>query len=382
MRTGLSEREAGSGKRIVNSGDFGIATDGQTVEWFSLSVPGGLRIRFMSLGGTILSIEAPDRNGVFADVALGFDTLDQYLGDSAFVGPIVGRYANRIANGRFTLDGRQYTLAKNNGPNHLHGGPLGFHRAHWKVTPHESGTDAVLEYESVDGEEGFPGRLNVRVSYSLTSQNDFVVDYYAIATAPTPINLTQHTYFNLAGEGSGDILGHALTVNAGAFTPVSATLIPTGEIRSVERTPFDFRTPRLIGERIDDDNEQLKHGAGYDHNFVLERGSHPGTTFAARVFEPTTGRILEIHTSEPGIQVYSGNSLPAKLPGKKGRAYGRCGGLALETQHFPDSPNQPAFPSTILRPGETFRSQTVYCFSTDRAREIAPTDRYVPESRL
>ena len=349
-----------------------MGPDGETVEWFSLSTPGGLRIRFMSLGGTILSIEAPDRLGAFADVALGFDTLDQYLADGAYLGPIVGRYANRIANGGFTLDGRHYTLAKNNGPNHLHGGPSGFHRAHWTVTPHESGAGAVLEYESVDGEEGFPGQLNVRVSYSLTRQSDFVVDYHATSNAPTPINLTQHTYFNLSGEGSGDILDHELTVNAGGFTPVNETLIPTGEIRSVEKTPFDFRTPRLIGERIDECDEQLKHGGGYDHNFVLERGSDPGTTFAAKLFEPMTGRILEIYTSEPGIQVYSGNSLPAKLPGKKGHAYRRRGGVALETQHLPDSPNQPAFPSTILRPGETFRSQTVYRFSTDRAREIAP----------
>lgn len=323
----------------------------------------------MSLGGTILSIEPPDRDGVFADVALGFDTLDEYLGDSAFIGSIVGRYANRIANGRFTLDRREYTLAKNNGPNHLHGGPSGFHRAHWKVTPNESGTGAVLEYESADGEEGFPGQLNVRVSYSLISQSDFVVDYYATSTAPTPINLTQHTYFNLAGEGSGDILGHELTLNARAFTPVSETLIPTGEIRSVEGTPFDFRTPRLIGERIDDDDQQLEYGGGYDHNFVLEPGSNPDTAFAARLYEPITGRILEIHTSEPGIQVYSGNSLPAKLPGKNGHEYRRRGGVALETQHIPDSPNQPAFPSTILRPGATFRSQTVYRFTTDRVNQ-------------
>ena len=321
----------------------------------------------MSLGGTILSIEAPDRDGVFADVALGFDTLDEYLSDSAFIGPIVGRYANRIANGTFTLDGRQYTLARNNGPNHIHGGPSGFHRAHWKVTPHRSGASAILDYESPDGEEGFPGQLNVRASYSVTSASDFVADYYATSTAPTPINLTQHTYFNLAGEGSGDILGHELTLNAGAFTPVSDTLIPTGEIRSVAGTPFDFRTPRLVGERIDADDEQLKRGGGYDHNFVLDGASSPGTTeFAAKLYEPTSGRILEIFTSEPGIQVYSGNSLPAKLPGKNGHTYHRRGGVALETQHFPDSPNQPAFPSTILRPGETFRSQTIYRFSTDR----------------
>jgi len=334
-------------------------------------MPGGIRIRFISLGGIILSIEVPDRDGATADVALGYDTLDDYFADEAYLGSIVGRYANRIANGRFALDGRQYNLARNDFPNHLHGGPLGFHRAHWKVTPFENGAGAVLEYESVDGEEGYPGRLNARVTYALTRQSELVVDYHATSSAPTPVNLTQHTYFNLAGHGNGDILGHELTVNASLFTPVGESLIPTGELRRVEGTPFDFRTPRLIGERIDGDDEQLAHGRGYDHDFVLERGSHTGTAFAARLFEPGSGRILEVYTSEPGIHVYSGNSLSGRLRGKKGRVYGRRAGVALETQHFPDSPNQPGFPSTILRPGETFRSRTVYRFSTDRSRHPA-----------
>lgn len=356
---------------LLHRGDFGVGPDGETVEWFSLSTPKGIRIRFISLGGIILSVEVPDRNGVVGDVALGHDTLDEYFADEAYLGAIIGRYANRIANGRFALDGREYSLARNDGPNHLHGGPLGFHRAHWKVTPFENSAGAVLEYESTDGEEGYPGRLNARVTYALTRQCELVVDYHATSSAPTPVNLTQHTYYNLAGHGNGDILGHELTVNASRFTPVKETLIPTGEMRSVEGTPFDFRMPRLIGKRIDDGDEQLAHGGGYDHNFALERGSHTGTAFAAKLFEPGSGRILEVFTSEPGIQVYSGNSLPGRLRGKKGRVYGRRGGVALETQHFPDSPNQPGFPSTILRPGETFRSRTVYRFSTDRARHPA-----------
>jgi aldose 1-epimerase len=343
---------------------FGVTPLGVPVEAFTLSSSSGIRVRFISLGGIIQSIEVPDRNGVVDDVALGYDTLDRYLADKSYLGAIVGRYANRIAKGRFTLDGCQYRLATNDGANHLHGGPGGFHRVLWNVTPfRREGHDcARLEYTSNSGEEGYPGRLTARVTYSLGNDGELAVEYRAAADEATPVNLTQHTYFNLAGHDRGDILDHELTVNALHFTPVDETLIPTGETRSVSGTPFDFTTPCRIGDRIDGDDEQLRRGGGYDHNFVLQRGSG----FAARVYDPQSGRVLEVGTTEPGMQIYSGNSLPERMQGKGGGAYRRRGGIALETQHFPDSPNQPDFPSTILRPGEELRSRTVYRFSTDR----------------
>ena len=284
---------------------------------------------------------------------------------------VVGRYGNRIANGRFTLDGRTYALATNNGPNHLHGGLKGFDKVVWVAEGFERGGSVGVTYRHVspDGDEGYPGRVEVRVSYTLSPSNELAVDYEATTDRPTPINLTQHSYFNLAGDASGDVLGHQLTIDADRFTPVDATLIPTGELAPVAGTPFDFRQPTTIGARIAADHPQLKTGNGYDHNFVLN-GWSPGSSqalhHAARAVDPGSGRTLDVATTEPGVQFYSGNFLDGTVVGKSGRAYGRRHGFCLETQHFPDSPNHPAFPSTILRPGDTYRSRTVFTFGVSK----------------
>jgi aldose 1-epimerase len=275
----------------------------------------------------------------------------------------VGRYANRIAGGRFSLDGRDYTLERNDGPNHLHGGSGGFHRALWDVEPQDcdAGACALLRYTSPAGNGGYPGSLTVRVTYTLTHEDSLIIDYHAATDAPTPVNLTQHSYFNLAGAGAGDILDHELWLNARGFTPIDPTLVPTGEIRGVEGTPFDFTTPARIGSLIDEADEQLVRCDGYDHNFVLERHGDTGPVLAARLLDPPSGRMLTVFTTEPGLQLYSGNALETAAGG-----YGRRAGLTLETQHFPDSPNHPAFPNTILRAGQDFSSRTVYAFSAAR----------------
>ena len=331
---------------------------------FTLTNARGMEVRFASVGGVILSVQVPDRNGAMADVVLGYDAPDDYQTDRYYFGAIVGRYANRIANGAFSIDGHAYALAKNDGPNHLHGGIRGFHRAEWIVEPFTdvARSGAVLSRLSPAGEEGYPGNLQVAVTYTLTDRNELIFDYLATTDAPTPVNLTQHSYFNLAGHDRGDILGHQLTLNASRFTPVNATLIPTGALRAVVGTPFDFTATHAIGARIDVADEQLQFGHGYDHNFVIDRAAATTLTLAARVAEPSSGRMLEVHTTEPGIQLYTGNWLDGSMPGKRGHAYGRRCGLALETQHFPDSPNQEQFPPTILRPGEEYRSRTVYRF--------------------
>jgi aldose 1-epimerase len=324
-----------------------------------------MEVRFISYGGTITSIRVPDREGQVAEVTLGHDTLAGYVEDSRWFGALVGRYANRIAGGRFSLDGRDYILERNDGPNHLHGGSGGFHRAVWEVEPRESDTGAcaLLHYTSPAGDGGYPGTLTVRVTYTLTHEDSLIIDYHATTDAPTPVNLTQHSYFNLAGARAGNILDHELWLNARAFTPIDPTLIPTGEIRGVDGTPFDFTTPARIGSRIDEADEQLTRCGGYDHNFVIERQGEGGLSFAARLQDPRSGRTLTVLTTEPGIQLYSGNALETAAGD-----YARRAGLTLETQHFPDSPNQSAFPSTVLRPGRALSSRTAYTFSAGRPR--------------
>ena len=306
-------------------------------------------------------MRVPDKSGNLGDIVLGHDTLDGYLVNPPYFGVIVGRYANRIANAAFTLDGAKYTLAKNDGPNSLHGGVIGFNKQIWEAKEFKNakGVGVAFSYLSKDGEEGYPGNLKVKVSYTLTDENQLILDYEAATDKATPLNLSQHSYFNLAGEGSGDILGHHLMLNADRFTPVDKTLIPTGELRPVQGTPMDFTKPTAIGERINEDYEQLVVGRGYDHNWVINR-KDDRLTLAARVHEPTSGRVLEVFTTEPGVQFYSGNFLDGTIAGKHGHVYKQRYGFCLETQHFPDSPNHPDFPSTILKPGQTFRSQTVF----------------------
>jgi aldose 1-epimerase len=347
----------------VAKAEFGKTPEGQTVDVYTLTNSEGMEVRAITFGGIITSIRVPDRNGKLDDVALGFDTLDGYLRNPPYFGAIIGRYGNRIARGRFTLDGKTYTLAVNNRPNHLHGGTKGFDKVVWKAESFKNpdGVGLVFTHTSPDGDEGYPGALSLRVTYTLNNKNEIAFDYEATTDKATPVNLTQHTYFNLAGDGSRDILDHVLTIPASRLTPVDQTLIPTGELTSVEGTPFDFRMPTAIGARIAANDPQIRFGNGYDHNFVLDRNGD-GLVLAAHVEEPMTGRVLEISTTEPGMQFYTGNFLDGSLTGKAGHVYKRRMGFALETQHFPDSPNKPEFPSTILKPGETYRSKTVFAF--------------------
>jgi aldose 1-epimerase len=345
----------------VTRAPFGKMPDGKAVEVFTLTNSNGVEVRAITYGGIITSLRVPDRNGSMGDVVLGFDSLDAYLKGHPYFGAIVGRYGNRIAGGTFTLDGRTFKLVTNNGPNHLHGGTVGFDKAIWTGEP-TSGAGIEFTHTSPDGDEGYPGTLKARVTYTLTDRNELVVEYHATTDKPTHVNLTQHSYFNLAG--SGDILGHELTIHADRYTPVDSTLIPTGELATVAGTPFDFRKPMAIGARINQPHEQLKHGGGYDHNFVLngKAGARP----AARLTEPKSGRTLDVSTTEPGLQFYSGNFLDGTLKGKGGQVYQKRAGLCLETQHYPDSPNKPKFPSTILRPGQEYRSKTVFTFGVSR----------------
>jgi aldose 1-epimerase len=346
----------------VTRASFG-AISGQHVDIFTLRNANGIEVKATNYGGIITSIVVPDRNGRPGDIVLGFDDLQSYVKDSPYFGAVVGRYGNRIAKGRFTLDGHTYTLAVNNGPNHLHGGLKGFDKVIWNAEPLPGATGLVLSRRSPDGEEGYPGNLDVRVTYRLTDDNRLVIDYHASTDKATPVNVTQHSYFNLAGEG--DVLGHELTIDADRYTPVDANLIPTGELAPVDGTPFDFRKSTAIGARIDQPNQQLKNAGGYDHNWVLNRKG-TGLQLAARVVEPKTGRTLEVSTTQPGLQFYSGNFLDGTLKGKGGRVYQKHAGLCLETQHFPDSPNHPGFPSTIVRPGEQYDTQTVFRFGVQQ----------------
>ena len=350
---------------MVERTHFGTLPDGEEVERFRLQNTAGAEATIITYGATLVSLATPDRDGIIEDIVLGHDSLDGYLEANPYFGSIVGRYANRIAGGSFTLDGETYTLARNNGPNHLHGGLKGFDKANWEVEQIIEDANQVgisLNYVSADGEEGYPGTLDVRVTYLLTEDNRLIVDYEATTDKATPVNLTQHAYFNLAGGNS--VEDHHLTLAASHYTPVDSTLIPTGEIRSVEGTAFDFRRGKRIGEQIDDDDQQLLYGGGYDHNFVLDRVSGD-LILAATVLEPESGRILEVHTTKPGMQFYTGNFLDGSITGKNGVQYGRRSGFCLETQYYPDSPNQPNFPSSVLRPGEVYQTQTVFAFRAE-----------------
>ena len=349
---------------MVNKKTFGKTADGRAIDIYTLTNAHGVEARVITYGGILVSLRVPDKNGHLDDVVLGFDTFDGYSKPGPYFGAIVGRYGNRIAKAKFSLDGKEYTLAKNNGPNSLHGGLKGFDKVVWQAEQfqNQKGVGVILTYTSADGEEGFPGNLKVKVTYTLTDRNELDLDYQANTDKATPVNLTNHSYFNLAGEGKGDILGHLLMLNADHFTPVDSDLIPTGKLESVKGTPLDFTKPTAVGARINDQNEQLKLGGGYDHNFVINRKGE-GLTLAARVVEPTSGRVLEVNTTEPGVQFYTGNFLDGTVIGKHGVAYQKRYGFCLETQHYPDSPNQPHFPSTILRPGQVYRTRTTFKFS-------------------
>ncbi len=343
---------------------FGKTLDGTPVEIYTLRNKNGMEARIMTYGGIIQSLKVPDKNGHFGDVVLGYDSIDQYLTNSPYFGALIGRYGNRIAKGHFTLDGVTYTLATNNVPNTLHGGVKGFDKVVWHATPGHSdlGPTLTLTYVSHDGEEGFPGTLTVKAVYTLTEDNSIRLDYTATTDKDTVANLTQHSYFNLAGQG--DILGHLVYINADKFTPVDSTLITTGELKPVDGTPFDFRTPTTIGARIGQDDEQLKFGKGYDHNWVI---NHPIGELGldARVTEPTTGRVMEVWSTEPGLQFYSGNFLDGSNIGKGGRVYQFRNAIAMEPQHYPDSPNHDNFPSVVVHPGDTYHNTIVYKFLTN-----------------
>lgn len=343
---------------------FGKMPDGQVVHLYTLTNSKGMQVGITNYGARIVSIIVPDRDGHMTDVVLGFDSLKGYLGNDPFFGATVGRYANRIANGRFKLDGVEYKLPINNEPNTLHGGPQGFDKKVWPARELTGANPAVeLTYFSKNGEMGFPGDMHVKVVFTLENDNALRLDYTATTDKDTVINLTNHSYFNLSGEGSGSILDEVAMINADEFTPINSTEIPLGSLRSVAGTPFDFRQPTPIGEHINENDEQLKFASGYDDNWVINRKG-PGLVLAARVMDPKSGRVVECYTTEPGVQFYTANFLDGTIRGKDGKTYGHRSAFTLETQHFPDSPNQPQFPSTELKPGETYHQTTVFKFST------------------
>jgi aldose 1-epimerase len=347
----------------LTSAPVGRTVDG-VIDLLTLRHRSGLEVRILTYGGTVMSIYTPDRVGDLDDIVLGFDTLSPYLDRSPYFGSIIGRYANRIADARFEVDGRTYQLAKNDGPNHLHGGVRGWDKVVWHAAPFEDDrhVGVVLRYTSPAGEEGYPGTVNAAVTYAITAAAELLVEYRATTDAPTVINMTQHSYFNLAGRQSPDILSHELTIAAAEYTPIDASAIPTGQIARVAGTPFDFRKAEPIGARIREKHPQLMYGRGYDHNYVLTKPDAT-ETLAANVFEPVSGRMLTIATTEPGLQFYSGNLLDGTLTGKGARVYGRHAGFCLEPQHFPNSPNESGFPSAVLRPGQEYTSTTLYAFT-------------------
>ncbi len=349
----------------VTKAAFGKLKDGRSVDIYTLHNRNGMTAKITNLGGIVVSLKAPDTKGRFADVVMGFDTPQEYITKNTYFGALIGRFGNRIAKGQFKLDGKTYKLATNNGPNHLHGGVVGFDKKIWQARPVSKAGAAALELVlySKNGDEGYPGNLRTKVIYSLTDRNELRLDYSAVTDAPTVINLTHHTYFNLYGAGLSDILNHRMMINANRFTPTDATAIPTGELRSVRGTPFNFLTPHAIGERINQKNQQLIWGTGYDHNFVLNKKRKGALTLAARVSEPRSGRVMTVYTTEPGIQLYTGNFLDG-VAGMYGRIYNKRGAFCLETQNFPDAPNHANFPSSVLRPGQVYRQTTTYRFST------------------
>ena len=342
---------------------YGTTAEGTSVDRYTLTNADGISVCIITFGGIIVRLDVPDRDGSLADVVLGYDSLETYEQNPPYMGAIIGRFANRIAGGRFILGGREYVLARNADGNHLHGGNRGFDKLVWSARELVDGDGLELRHTSPDGDEGYPGTLDVTVTYRLSDDNALRIGYEATTDKPTILNLTNHSYFNLAGEGSGDILGHEVTINATRFTAVDAASIPTGELRAVAGTPLDFAAPTPIGARIDADYDQLRFGCGYDHNYVLNPVAGQETP-AARVVEPVSGRAMDVSTTEPGVQFYTGNFLEPSPLGKGGKAYERRHGFCLETQHYPDSPNKAAFPSVVLEPGEIFRSSTVFRFST------------------
>jgi aldose 1-epimerase len=345
----------------ISQAPFGKTADGTPVEIYTLRNAKGCEARIMTYGGIVVSLKVPDKNGNFGDVVLGYDKLDGYLTNNPFFGALVGRYGNRIAGGKFTLAGKEYTLALNNAPNNLHGGPIGFDKRVWKATTLLTADGPVLQltYLSKDGEEGFPGNLKVTATYTLTADNGLLLNFTATTDKATLCNLTQHSYFNLAGKG--DVLNDLVYINADKFTPVDKTLIPTGELKPVEGTPFDFRKPTAVGARINADDEQIKFGSGYDHNWVINKPLGK-LGLVARVTDPTTGRVMEVLSTEPGVQFYTGNFLDGSITGKGGQVYQRRSGLCFEPQHYPDSPNHPQFPSAELKPGQTYQNTILYRF--------------------
>ncbi len=344
-------------KMSIIKSSFGKTKQDQPVDLYTLTNTNGMTVKITNYGGIVTSLQVPDKNGQLEDVVLGFDSLDKYLEGHPYFGAVVGRYGNRIAKGKFTLNGTEYQLAANNGENHLHGGIKGFDKVVWnaEIVKKENEVGIKLSYLSKDGEEGYPGNLSVGVIYTLTKNNELKIQYEAETDKPTPVNLTHHSYFNLKGAGNGDILGHLMTISADRFTPVDEGLIPTGELKSVKDTPMDFTVLKAIGERID----RVK--GGYDHNYVLN-DRDGSLKRAAKVVDPVSGRVMEVRTTEPGLQFYTGNFLDGTITGKNGKVYHKHYGFCLETQHFPDSPNKPEFPSTILKPGEKYTHTTIYRF--------------------
>jgi len=353
-------------KSNMKKQSFGKTSDGQPVDLYTLTNRKGMEVAITNFGGIVVSLKAPDRNGKYEDVVLGYESIDGYLTNKAFFGALIGRYGNRIAHGKFTLNGTAYDLPKNDGDNTLHGGPEGFNKRLWTAKDVSSSKGQALEltYVSADGEEGFPGKLSAKVVYTLNEQNELTIAYSATTDKDTVVNLTNHSYFNLAGQGNGDVLSHELMIKGDHITAVDNTLIPTGELRPVKATPFDFTHATAIGDRINQDDPQLKVGKGYDHNWVLNGHGSRTPVLVAEAYEPKSGRVLQVLSTEPGVQFYSGNFLDGTITGKGGKVYNHRYGFCLETQHFPDSPNHPKFPSTTLKPGQIYSTTTVFRFSS------------------